>query len=55
MRNYLALTGVQTEAHFASLCHYLLNIHSDYTLRASQSEIVQISNVRSELSEVMRG
>jgi len=43
MRNDLALTGVQTEAHFASLCHYLLNIHSDHTLRASQSEIVQIT------------
>jgi len=44
MRNDLALTGIQTEAYFASLCHYLLNIRGDHTLRAiSQSEIVQIT------------
>jgi len=43
MRNDLALTGIQTEAYFASLCHYLLNIRGDHTLRASQNEIVQIT------------
>jgi len=45
MRYDLALTGVQlqTEAHFASLRHYLLNICSHHTLTASQSEIIQIT------------
>jgi len=43
MRYDLALTGVQTEAHFASLRHYPLNICSDHTLRVSHSEIVQIT------------
>jgi len=45
MRNDLALTGVQTEANFASLRHHMLNIRSDQILGASQSEIVQITQM----------